>query len=324
MTPDPPFRPYRAMVRLCVCVCVLALAACGEPEAPIVAPLEPPPAEQGFQLKMEVTAEPGAELWKCAVYRIPIEQLAAVNKVVYQQNNGMHHMTLSTPSLNGVSYPYGIHDCDDLEGLMDNSTMFFGSQGEPDGSLQLPVGVAASLPAGIDIVHEVHYVNTTMEPVKVYSRVNAYTIAQDAVEKGIWGGQVRDEHIQIPASGEHTEWTRCVMNEDVEVLFVASHTHRRGVRFTVAPYDGTTVGEIFYENTDWHSPKIVQYEQPMKLKAGQGFEYRCTWRNNDPTAVQYGLNAEDEMCNLTLVHTPFSQSAECTVVETSDGVLWRR
>ncbi|MBK6685837.1 MAG: hypothetical protein IPG45_15300 [Deltaproteobacteria bacterium] len=60
------------------------------------------------------------------------------------------------------------------------------------------------------------------------------------------------------------------MNEDVEVLFVASHTHRRGVRFTVAPFDGTTVGEIFYENTDWHSPKIVQYEQPMKLKAGQG------------------------------------------------------
>ena len=33
MTPDPPFRPYRAMVRFCVGVCVLALAACGEPEA---------------------------------------------------------------------------------------------------------------------------------------------------------------------------------------------------------------------------------------------------------------------------------------------------
>ena len=41
-----------------------------------------------------------------------------------------------------------------------------------------------------------------------------------------------------------------------------------------------------------------------------------------PPGITYGLTAEDEMCNLAIVHTPFDPTASCVVVETSDGVLW--
>ncbi|MDP6934647.1 MAG: hypothetical protein QGG40_17125, partial [Myxococcota bacterium] len=120
----------------------------------------------------------------------------------------------------------------------------------------------------------------------------------------------------------HTEWTRCLMNEDVDVLFLASHTHQLGVEFTIAPYDGETVGEVFYRNTDWHDPMIVQYETPMPVAAGTGFEYTCTWQNDSAEEINYGLTSLDEMCNMTMVHTPFSMSAQCEVVESSDGELW--
>ena len=82
------------------------------------------------------------------------------------------------------------------------------------------------------------------------------------------------------------------------------------------------MGEVFYRNTDLHDPMIVQYDPPMQLPAGQGFEYTCTWDNPRDEPVEYGTSALNEMCNLALVHTPFSMSAECEVVETSDGVLW--
>ncbi len=291
-----------------------------------VVPLTPPPAGQGFQLSMETRVEAFSEAWDCAVYPMPVDTIQNVNWVEFQQNAGMHHMTLSTALVpEGVGKEAGIYPCDDVyQGdFMNNQTMFFGNQGDADGTLHLPPGVAATLPATIDVVHEVHYVNASDQPIELYSRINAWTIPESEVTSGIWGGSVRDEHINIPAEATaHTEWSRCVMNRDVEVLFLASHTHRRGVEFAIAPFDGETTGDVFYRNDDWHDPKIVQYDPPLIVPEGTGFEFSCTWKNEDAFAVNYGLNAEDEMCNMAIVHTPFDITAWCDVVETSDGVLW--
>ncbi len=292
-----------------------------------VVPLEPPPDGAGFQLAMTGTAPPNEEVWLCSVYPMPTDALANVNWVEFQQNPGMHHMTLSTLGI-GVQgeMEYGDRPCEEIYGdasLMENQVMFFGSQGgEGLQEMRLPTGIAAQMPPTMDVIHEIHFVNVTEDPIELYSRVNAYTISDAEVDEGIWGGQVRDETIEIPANSEATEWTRCEMNRDVDVLFLASHTHRRGIDFSVRLWDGVESGEVFYSNDDWHDPKIVQYDPPLVIPAGQGFEYSCTWRNTDDFAVTYGLTAEDEMCNLAIVHTPFDQSALCEVVETSDGVIW--
>lgn len=309
---------------------VLALAGCGKKPADSAEPmptLDPPAEGEGFQLKMFGTAPAYEEVWLCQVSDIPIDSFAPVNRVQVLQNGGTHHMTLSTPGIGVERIENGQYDCEELYGdssLMEGQIMFFGSQGVAEDDLKLPEGIVADMPPGIQVIHEVHYVNATDEPVELYSYVNALTIPDDDVTGQIWGGQVRDEFIEIPAGEQaHTEWTRCVMNEDVDVLFLASHMHGRGVEFTVAPFDGTTTGEIFYSNNDWHDPLITQYETPISLKAGEGFEYACTWRNDDDHAVEYGLSSDDEMCNLALVFTPFSMSALCEVVESSDGHIWQ-
>lgn len=303
---------------------VLLVACTKATPQPEVEWLEPPPEGQGFQMTMEGHAPAYSEVWLCAVYPIPITSPAAVNRVEFQQNAGTHHMTLSTPGFDAHPFEPGVYDCEEIYSqAMDGLIMMFGGQGAAEGEMALPEGVAANLPSNIDIVHEVHYVNPTDQPVDLYSVVNAWTIPQDEVTDGIWGGQVRDENIVIPAHAQrHTEWTRCVMNTDVEVQFLASHTHALGVEFTVAPFDGQTTGEVFYTNDDWHDPKIVQYDPPLVVPAGTGFEYACTWQNPNAFEVTYGLTSEDEMCNLAIVHTPFDMSALCEVVETSDGVLY--
>ena len=306
------------------------LAACsGAPEDSAVseAPptLAPPAAEDGFQMSMFGTAPPYTEVWLCSVYSLPTTEASAVHSVQYLQNEGTHHMTLSTTFLAPEPLPEGNFNCADIyadTSVMQDAVMMFGSQGAAEGTLTLPEGVAANLPAGIQIMHEVHYVNSTDTEVPVYSYVNALTMPQDEVTDGIWGGSVRDEHIEIPAGGSHTEWSRCVMNEDVQVQFLASHTHSLGTMFTIAPFDGVSTGEVFYTNDDWHDPKIQQYTTPIVVPAGQGFEYSCTWMNDTGADVHYGLLATDEMCNMAIVFTPFSMTAACEVVETSDGVLW--
>lgn len=305
---------------------LLACAPDAEPSSVAELPvLDPPPAGEGFQLKMFGTAPPYSEVWLCEVYDIPIDTFAPVNWVQVLQNGGTHHMTLSTPGLGVEPLPAGQYDCAELYGdasVMENQIMFFGSQGLPEDELHLPEGVVAYLPPGIQILHEVHYVNAGDTEVPLYSYINGWTIPEEEIVDMIWGGQVRDETIEIPPQSEHTEWTRCLMNEDVEVLFLASHTHQLGVEFTIAPFDGETTGEVFYRNTDWHDPLITQYDPPLVVPAGTGFEYACTFRNDGPETVTYGLASTDEMCNLAIVHTPYSTTARCEVVETSDGVLW--
>ena len=314
------------------CLAIALLSACkedpassGDSGAEALPTLEAPPVGEGFQVSMKATAPAGGETWVCQVYDFPNDEYAAINKVELLQNEGTHHMTLSTVALSGNVLEEGQHDCEELynqPAMMEDQIMFFGSQGVGEQTLQLPEGVVANLPPALQVVHEIHYVNTSTEDVELFSVLNAWTIDQDEIEEMIWGGQVRDENIDIPANSTATEWTRCVMNEDVEIQFLASHTHALGVEFTVAPFDGTETGEIFFRNDDWHDPKITQYEPALVVPAGQGFEYTCTWTNPSDLPVTYGLTSEDEMCNLALVFTPFSTSAQCEVVETSDGVLW--
>ncbi len=288
--------------------------------------LEAPAEGEGFQLSITGTAPAYTEVWFCEVYKIPVDEMTAVQWVEFNQNAGTHHMTLSALGLGGESgVEYGRYDCNDLYGdatLMENQIMFFGNQGDATGEMHLPDGTVANLPPEIDILHEVHYVNPTDEDVEVYSELNAWTIDQSEVEEMIWGGSVRDEFIEIPPESEHTEWSRCVFNEDVEVLFLAAHQHELGTRFTIAPFDGEEAGDVCFENTDWESPMITQYDPPLVVPAGEGFEWTCTWDNPLDKTVNYGLTSKDEMCNMAVVHTPFSMTAECQVVQTSDGVLW--
>jgi len=303
-------------------------------------PLAPPEEGEGFQMKMYGTAPAFSEVWLCEVYPLPIEAtgFTAVQSVEYSQNEGMHHFTLSALgfSLSGQStenpIEHGSYDCDDLYSdstLMEEAVMVFGGQGDAHGELNFPEGTVANVPATIDVLHEVHYVNPTEDEVSVYSEVNAYTIDQDEVEKSMWGGSVRDEHINVPADDEpYEEWSRCVFNEDVEIMLLAGHQHALGTRFDIAPYDGETgeVGEVFFSNDDWHTPLITQYDPPMLVPAGQGFEWTCEWKNTTGEAVNYGNTATDEMCNMAVVFRPvegmLSLTAACEVVETSDGVIW--
>jgi len=300
------------------------------PDVSTFVPLTPPPEGEGFQLTFNYTVEPASEAWICDIVTLPNPgAISNVNRVEVQQTPGTHHLTLSALGLVPGSSPFppGRYPCEEIYGnqsLMEDQIMFFGNQGTAEDEMILPPGVAATLPGGIDIIYEMHYVNPTQEPVELYSIINAWTIPDAQVDDGIWGGSVRDEHINIPAgAASHTEWTRCAMNRDVEVLFLASHMHELGVEFTIRPWDGgAEAGDIMYSNDDWHVPQIVQYDPPLVVPKGQGFEFACTWKNPFDQMINYGSNATDEMCNLAVVFKPFDLGGLCEVVESSDGVLW--
>jgi hypothetical protein len=293
-------------------------------EAPKVI-LEPPAEGEGFQISMEMTVPAGTEAWRCKIGRLPAgDSIFRINRAESRQTDNIHHMDVMALALTPIDLPDGEYDCaqiyEDNPVLMEEGIFLYASQiGEQ--VIQLPEGVVAPVPSEMAYMQEIHFVNSSNEDVDIYSYLNAYTIPAEEMKASIWGGVVRDAHINIPAASEHREWSRCVMNEDVDVIFLSSHTHQLGREVRVRRFDGEAAGEEIYVNNDWHAPQLKDYSPPLKLKKGEGLEFECLFDNSTMDEVKWGFASTDEMCQIGIVHTPGSTTAKCEVVETSDGVI---
>ena len=280
----------------------------------------PPPAPgEGIQLSYSAVAEAGTEIWKCNVTDLASTEWLDVNHVESVQNDSVHHMDLMAVALAAPELQPGEYDCADVYAqypkLMDEGILIYASQ-RAEQEIKMPEGVAAELLPRLRVMHEIHYVNTTEETVTAFSKINAYKYPADKVEKTIWGGAVRDTDILVPAGATgHVEWTRCVMNADVDVLFMSSHTHKLAERTVIRPFDGASVGDVMYSNDDWHAPPLEDFTgAPIHVKAGTGFEFECHYQNAGTTDVKWGFNASDEMCQIALVYTPGETTRKCEVV----------
>lgn len=306
------------------------LVACGgEPDeraAPASSERLVAPAEgEGYQLSMEAVVPAGEEAWLCQIGKFPGQGVNHIDRVVSQQTDAMHHMDVMILAFTDVDLPPGTYDCAqlyaDYASLMEQGLIVYGAQAA-DQELQLPEGISAPIPGSIPIMQEIHYVNTTTEDQEVYSDINVYLMDVEDVTGSIWGSVVRDSHLNIPPNAKHSEWTRCVMNQDVDLLFIASHTHELGESVQVRTFDGSQTGALIYENTDWESPFVKDYtDQTFHVPSGSGFEFTCHFDNDRPEEVHWGFHATDEMCQIALVYTPGNQDIACEVVDSSDGVL---
>ncbi|HEX6835932.1 MAG TPA: hypothetical protein VF334_05130, partial [Polyangia bacterium] len=260
--------------------------------------------------------------WQCVVMNMPNEELADVNRVEHVQTPGLHHMDVT--ALVTTTLDPGRYDCAALYAahpeLMDQPTLY-AAQGKPTAELDLGPGVVAQVPPKLPVLFELHYVNASAAPVHAFSYVNAYTIDPSEVKTSISGGAVRDRHITIPAHGDHIEWTRCLMDHDVDLVLVSTHTHALGHDTDIKLFDGSTVGDTIYTNDQWQAPPLTQFTPARHIAAGTGFEIDCHYLNDTDHEVDWGYFAKDEMCNLVLVWTPADAGAGCKVVATSDGIL---
>lgn len=257
----------------------------------------------------------------CRVLDLPTKRFFPVNHAESVQNDGMHHMDLIATALATSQLEPGDYDCRDVyaqyPNLMEDGIIIYASQ-QKEQEIVLPAGTVANLLPHMRVMHEIHFVNPTDEPITAYSKINAYEYKED-FDKEIWGGAVRDLDINVPGNtAQHVEWTRCVMNQDVDVLFLSTHTHALAKQTVVRRFDGPSAapGEILYTNTDWHAPALADLTAtPLHIPAGSGFEFECNYENHSGEPVHWGFTAAEEMCQIALVYTPGEATRHCDIVD---------
>jgi len=293
------------------------------PDLPRPEDLSPPEPHEGFQMAIDAVAPAASEIWKCLVADLPTTELSPIHRVESLQSRGVHHMDVMALGLLDLPIEPGMYDCDELYGtwaeMMEEGIFLFATQNERE-TLTLPDGVVALVPAGLRVMVEIHYVNPTQRDVEVFSRVNAYTIPLEEMTDAIWGSAVRKVEIDIPPQTErHYEWVRCEMNRDIELLILSSHTHQLAEYVDVFLWDGEQRGAMIYDTDDWHAPVLQQFDPPLPIAAGTGFELRCHYRNPTEEWVRWGFGADDEMCQIGIVHTPMDFDAACVITEQGSG-----
>jgi mono/diheme cytochrome c family protein len=169
---------------------------------------------------------------------------------------------------------------------------------------------AKLIPAGADIILQLHYTTNGKTAVEDQTRVGI-TVAKEAPPKRFYSAVVAGSHWAIPPGDPNYE-ARASMTfgEPVELVFIQPHMHLRGKDMTVSltwPSGQTeTLLSVPHYDFGW---QIVYYlAKPMQLPKGAKVQVIAHWDNSannpsnpDPTkTVKWGDQSWDEMLSVPM------------------------
>ncbi|WP_437710438.1 hypothetical protein WMF45_36785 [Sorangium sp. So ce448] len=296
--------------------------------------LAPPAEGTGVQYRMVSTLQPAQEIERCQLFIAPPEGLN-VNREMVRFSSGSHHVLLyttpytsiPTETRRGVALDATqVHDCNDgPQADWEVDGVVAGSQSADGNSFlgELPEGVALKVPPGTVLLMNTHYLNSSSNPIETDARINLYTIADDEVK--VEAGMLfhYNPFISVPAHGRSTARMRCVAENDISVVRIQSHMHRRGVGYVAnkVALDGEMTE--LYTHDRWEGVPSQEFSPFLEVKAGESLDYRCDFNNVEDRAIAQGLTTRDEMCMLIGPYFPRSPAYEnCQTEEGLVAATW--
>jgi hypothetical protein len=270
-------------------------------------PLVPPPAGQGFQLKLDpFPVAPKFEREFFVYKKVGNTTGAYVNRFEIKMRANSHHFILydfngqipaaSRPAFNTV------RDIRSQTGDLIYSNMLpmayhvfvIGSQ-SPSFSYAFPSGTALYLPPDAAFDMNSHYVNKSFSEITGEVNVNLHTVPQAEVKNVVRAFYLGNQSLELPPNQRTTATKTFTMAKKTFVVALTSHTHQLGEKFVIKISGGARDGEIVYTNNDWHHPPMVTFNPPIALNPGEGLTSAITYRNTSSTTVRFGLTSQDEM-----------------------------
>jgi hypothetical protein len=256
--------------------------------------LAPPAASDGFQIvsPSTITLTPGQEQFLCYYKNLPSGAVTVGGFRSWMTKGASHHFIV------------------------------FQSSGGPDGSLQqcafgsgawVYATSKAGMMVGIDMPPQVglpfnpgsqfemnmHLVNTGSDIVKPVIKLNVL-LAKDVKYNAAaaYSALSPNLSINIPPMGTQTVHGTCTVPAGSNFFLWTTHTHKFATNVDVNYVSGGQSTRIV-NTTDWENPGTHVWIAPnfLTTKAGDSFQYACTYKNPNPLPVTFGETASsNEMC----------------------------
>ena len=168
-----------------------------------------------------------------------------------------------------------------------------------------PPGTAKLIPAGSNIVIQVHYSKTTGKVEKDRSSVGLF-FAKAPPEKVLTSFGVINHYFKIPPGADNHEVKACyTFSREVQLLTFLPHMHVRGkdMKYEAIYPDGRRETVLFVPNYDFNWQTLYKLEKPLVLPKGTKMLVTAHYDNSaknkynpDPTkTVRFGDPTYDEM-----------------------------
>lgn len=164
--------------------------------------------------------------------------------------------------------------------------------------LTFPEGIGQVYYGGQKIIIDYHYFNTSDDAVEARVATNFHLVEKERVRKIARGYSVMHVGFTIPPLGKASATAQCVFNHDVLVAGIQRHTHRLGTDYTVWSVDKDENLTKLWKSSDWQDDIQFTFDEPVLVRAGEGYRYQCDFENNENRTITFGTKATDEMCNL--------------------------
>jgi hypothetical protein len=156
---------------------------------------------------------------------------------------------------------------------------------------------------------QVHYLNTTTEPIKAYVATTLHAERPEDIDMYASYLFINTLSISVPPQSPGSAQASCGVPRDVQLLSASSHMHQFGVHFNARTSDG----QLVYETEQWAEPNPWYYDPPLPLSAWSSVDIRCEYENTTDSTLTFGESAAtNEMCILSGVYYPAAPNESIT------------
>jgi hypothetical protein len=195
--------------------------------------------------------------------------------------------------------------------------------------MDMPQGVGLPMPAGTQVVVNMHFINPGSMPIYPKLKLNLFYAKNVQYTAGVVTSF--NAGINIPpgtasAPGTQTVSGTCTAPVGAHFFQMATHTHKHatvakidynsGGQTTHLVYTGTTTtypaDQVPGTGMDYQHPGVAMWNAPnfLTLKSGDSFSYSCSYANTGSTPVTVGETAaSNEMCMMMGYYFPVGQSS---------------
>jgi hypothetical protein len=197
-----------------------------------------------------------------------------------------------------------------------------------------PPGMGFLLPAGADVVIQIHYpvsANGQVDQTKVNIKYTTEPLRQLYISPVLNHEGLNEGPLVIPPD-QLTEFTADLpIGVDLTMLEVCAHMHLLGksIKAWATAPNGDTVPFINIPDWDFNWQGFYSFRQPIRIPEGSVLHSRSVFDNttsnlsnpnNPPQTVNAGLSTFDEMMLVYFTYTPYQAGDELIVIDTSSAI----
>lgn len=203
--------------------------------------------------------------------------------------SGTHHtlLTMGPPDA-----PDGVTDCN---AGMNRPQSLFGS-GLGTDTLRFPDGVGFRIPAGTQLLLNLHLFNTTTEGISGTSGTRVRVMAKDDLVHEAEGVLAGTTNLNIPAGQTTVSTGYCTMTGDVTIFAVAPHMHQIGIYEKIVAESAAQGDVVLHDAPYSFEEQSYELIEPLTLLKGERVRVECTHRNTTNADVTFGQSSTQEMC----------------------------